>query len=95
MLVISTCCNVCVRTDLGLWILHSDLGQPSQKVTVGRCEYVYKQPYCRRGQCSRSIMGKGTKWTTSHQHRQHTSNLSMFKFTIMGTWIIMYVLVHV
>jgi hypothetical protein len=34
--VINTLSDMYVHMDLGLWILHSALGQPSKKVTVGR-----------------------------------------------------------
>jgi hypothetical protein len=51
-------CNVSVRADFGLWILHSYIGQPSQ--TSGHEEKVkasINSSICRRGQCSPSIMG--------------------------------------
>jgi hypothetical protein len=73
VLVISTCSHKCVHMDLGLWISHSDLGQPSQKRDHGKVKASINGSICRRGQCSQSNMGTGMRWTASHQHRQQTS----------------------
>ncbi len=62
MLVISTCCNICVLADLGPWILNSDLEQPSQTSDHGKnVKASINSPICRRGQCSQSKMGRGMR----------------------------------
>jgi hypothetical protein len=72
MLVINDCSDIYVHVDLGLWILHSDLGQPSQISEHGTNVKVFiNSPYYGRGQCSQSNMGTVMGQTTSHLHQQH------------------------
>jgi hypothetical protein len=47
--------------NLGLWVIHPDLGQPSQTDDHGKNENVSGNgPVHRRGQFSQSIMGRET-----------------------------------
>ncbi len=59
--------NMYVHVDLRLWILHSDLGHPSQIIDLEKNEKAsINDPNCGRGQCSQSTMGTGMGWTTLH-----------------------------
>ncbi len=91
MLIISTYSSVCgVHADLGLQILHSDLGQPSQTSDRGKNVKVPINSFvCKREQCSQSTMGTRTRWTTSHQQRQQGRSSNMSTFSNMSTGIIM------
>ncbi len=77
---------MCTQVDLGLWITHPNLGQPNQTSNRGKnVKASINSPLYRRGQCSQSTMGMGTRWTASHQHWQQASSSRMSIFSNMDT----------
>jgi hypothetical protein len=73
---------MCACVDLGLWIKHPDLGQPSQTSDHRKnVKASMNSPTYRRWQRSQSTMGTETRWIISQNHQQYTSSSSMSTFS--------------
>ncbi len=80
--VIIVVSSMCACIDLGLQIIHPDLGRPSQTNDRGKIvKASINSPIYRRGQCRQSSLAMGVGWTILHQHWPHGKSSSMSTFS--------------